>query len=172
MGKKEDNKRYYENNKEEIERKQKIYYEDNRKKIIERNKKYRENNKEERKLYDKEYNNNHKKERREYQIKYIIKQKFLVLSKYSTYNIPKCECCLEDNLEFLTIDHINGNGNKHRKENKAGFGTTFYRWLIKNNFPKGFRVLCMNCNMTIGNFGFCPHNSKEKHEEYMNLLKS
>ena len=29
---------------------------------------------------------------------------------------PKCACCGEKELSFLTIDHINGKGNIHRKE--------------------------------------------------------
>lgn len=66
----------------------------------------------------------------------------------------KCYCCSESNLIFLTIDHINGGGNKHRKE----IGTRLYRWLIKNNFPNGFQVSCMNCNWgKYLNKGVCPH---------------
>jgi len=32
-----------------------------------------------------------------------------------------------------------------------------YSWLKKNNFPKGFQVLCMNCNFAKGKLGKCPH---------------
>jgi hypothetical protein len=55
--------------------------------------------------------------------------------------------------EFLTMDHINGGGNQHRKKIKE----SIYRWLYHNNFPSGFRVLCANCNMSYGLFGYCPH---------------
>lgn len=45
-------------------------------------------------------------------------------------------------IDALSIDHIDGGGAKHRK----GLTTSnIYRWLIKNNFPTGFQVLCMNC---------------------------
>jgi hypothetical protein len=27
-----------------------------------------------------------------------------------------------------------------------GFGREFYRYLIKNDFPPGYQVLCYNCN--------------------------
>lgn len=67
-----------------------------------------------------------------------------------------CDCCSEKNVEFLTIDHINGNGNKYRKKIGGGSGA-IYRWLRDNNYPKGFRVLCMNCNYSIGIYGYCPH---------------
>jgi len=69
----------------------------------------------------------------------------------------ECVCCGENNLEFLCIDHINGGGNKHRK--KVGHGGTFYRWLRKNNMPEGYRVLCHNCNQSIGYYGYCPHGN-------------
>ncbi len=65
----------------------------------------------------------------------------------------KCACCGEVKIEFLCIDHINGNGNSHRKE----IGNNIYRWLIDNNFPQDFRVLCHNCNMSLGLYGYCPH---------------
>ncbi len=58
----------------------------------------------------------------------------------------KCVCCGETYLEFLTIDHINGNGCRDRLKNGGGGGSKTYKWLIKNNFPPGFRTLCFNCN--------------------------
>ena len=68
----------------------------------------------------------------------------------------KCECCNEDRIQFLCIDHKNGGGTNHKKELWAKH-ITIYEWLIKNNFPEGFRLLCHNCNMSIGFYGFCPH---------------
>ena len=77
-----------------------------------------------------------------------------VLSFYGKGD-PQCECCGEKILEFLSIDHIGGGGTKHRQ--KIGFGRIYY-WIIQNNFPNGFRVLCHNCNQAIGLYGKCPHN--------------
>ena len=78
-------------------------------------------------------------------------QKYNIILYYSPSG--RCQCkgencwhegeCLVSDVEVLSIDHINGGGNKHRKE--VGFGTTFYQWLKRNNYPKGFQVLCMNC---------------------------
>jgi len=68
----------------------------------------------------------------------------------------KCVCCGETTPEFLAIDHINGGGNKHRKE-VGGSGPVMYRWLKKNNYPEGFQILCHNCNMAKGFYGACPH---------------
>ena len=89
----------------------------------------------------KKYNKNHRKEANERTKKWEQKIKKVVISYYSN-GLDKCECCGEEYIEFLTIDHIKGDGNKHRKS----FKTSIYSWLIKHNFPVGFRVLCMNCN--------------------------
>ena len=68
-----------------------------------------------------------------------------------------CDCCGESNYEFLALDHINGGGGKHAKE--VGGGSKMIRWIIKNNYPPIFRVLCHNCNMALGSYGFCPHEN-------------
>jgi len=57
----------------------------------------------------------------------------------------KCKKCGFDNVDALSIDHIHNGGNKHRRELNSKAGYNFYWWLIKNNFPKGYQVLCMNC---------------------------
>ena len=54
-----------------------------------------------------------------------------------------CQHCGENVIELLTIDHINGGGNKHRKSLGQ---TNFYSWLKRNNYPIGFQILCYNCN--------------------------
>jgi hypothetical protein len=69
----------------------------------------------------------------------------------------KCACCGESNILFLSIDHINGGGTKHRQEIGR---TPIYRWLIKNNFPEGYQTLCMNCNCAKAWWGKCPHQTK------------
>jgi hypothetical protein len=80
-----------------------------------------------------------------------------VLSHYSG-GAPACRCCGEDRLEFLALDHIDGNGNEHRRSSGVGRGgARAYRWAIRNGFPPIFRVLCHNCNMAIGFYGECPH---------------
>ena len=70
----------------------------------------------------------------------------------------KCACCGETHKEFLAIDHINGGGNKHRKENKIH---SLHKWLIRHNYPSGFRILCNNCNFSLGAFGYCPHQKRD-----------
>ena len=68
----------------------------------------------------------------------------------------KCSCCGEMNREFLTIDHPRGR--KTIGHSKRMCGAHLYRWLRNNGYPKkDFRLLCMNCNFSIGMYGFCPH---------------
>ena len=68
---------------------------------------------------------------------------------------PSCACCGENELHFLSIDHLNGNGGKHRKQ--VGSGNAFHYWLRRSGYPDGFQVLCHNCNMAKGFYGECPH---------------
>lgn len=70
----------------------------------------------------------------------------------------KCACCAESHFEFLTIDHINGDGAAHRRE--VGKDThKIYADLKKRGFPQdNYRLLCFNCNLAMGCYGYCPHN--------------
>jgi hypothetical protein len=89
--------------------------------------------------------------------------KHRVLSHYSKGE-PICECCGEKDLVALSIDHINGGGNAHRRSLKSSerSGIAFYLWLQRNNFPSGFRVLCLSCNFSRGRFGYCPHEKERQ----------
>ena len=66
--------------------------------------------------------------------------KLEVLSYYS--QDLKCDGCGFSDVRALSIDHVKGDGAKHRK--KIG-NVDFYRWIKKNKFPEGFQVLCFNC---------------------------
>lgn len=98
-----------------------------------------------------------------------MKEKFdrIALKKeiFAAYGGAFCKCCPENNpdkytFEFLSIDHINGGGVKHRKEIGVTSGDGFYKWLKKNNYPSGFQVLCHNCNKAKWAYGKCPHQKK------------
>lgn len=71
---------------------------------------------------------------------------------------PKCVCCGETILEFLTIDHLNGGGSRQREQLNCRRNTiSFFRWLRKNGYPSGYQTLCMNCNSAKSWWGECPH---------------
>ena|SRR3990167_8228 len=81
------------------------------------------------------------------------KERKVVFSKLG----DACACCGETEPLFLTVDHVNNDGHIQRKDHRNQY-TRIYRWLIKNNFPKGFQLLCMNCNQgKHRNGGVCPH---------------
>jgi hypothetical protein len=80
---------------------------------------------------------------------------------YNAYGGYRCNCCNETERMFLSIDHMDNNGAEERKSGKYnGGGSAFYNWLRKNNFPVGYQVLCMNCQVgKHKNGGVCPHQT-------------
>ena len=81
-----------------------------------------------------------------------------ILQKYGGIP-PKCKCCDEKIYEFLAVDHINNDGYKERKSDKSfgRGGTAMYLSLKRRGFPKGYQILCHNCNLAKGFYGECPH---------------
>lgn len=119
----------------------KLWYRNNSNKKYEYNKQWTADNRDKNKKYQKEY-----------------KQR---LKRWAcdAYGGPICACCEEDNIVFLSIDHINGNGNDERKKTGNRGGHQFYQWLKINKYPPGYQVLCFNCNMAKGSLGYCPHRA-------------
>lgn len=68
---------------------------------------------------------------------------------------PRCACCGEGTPEFLALDHIDGNGRRHRAE--VGHGSQLYYWIVREGFPPMFQILCHNCNSARQFYGVCPH---------------
>ena len=74
-------------------------------------------------------------------VKYTASYKEQALDAYGG---RVCVGCGETEFCCLSIDHEAQDGCEHREE-QCGTGTPFYQWLKRNNWPPGFRVLCMNC---------------------------
>lgn len=72
---------------------------------------------------------------------------------------PRCACCGESQVRFLSVDHSRNDGHKDRAKNgKRVSGTTFYLRIAREGFPASYQILCMNCNWGKGkNGGVCPH---------------
>lgn len=68
-----------------------------------------------------------------------------------------CACPGCGAAEDLTIDHVEGDGRRQRQElfGRDNETTGMYRWLIENNFPAGFQVLCRGCNTSKGSGPAC-----------------
>lgn len=77
---------------------------------------------------------------RSYKRKWNKNLKNQVFEYYCDSKEFKCMKCGFSDIRALTLDHIEGQGNKHRKD--VGY---VYRWVVKNDFPEGFQILCMNC---------------------------
>lgn len=128
INRKERNRLYYITHKEELAQKLRLWQINNKEKVS---------------LYNKRWRNRNKSYVRLKWSKYALNIFLCVLNNYGAI----CVMCHENDTMALTIDHIGGGGNKHR--HKVGVGTKFYNWLIKNNFPPGFRVLCANCQLRL-----------------------
>lgn len=118
---------------------------------------WRERNREYLNEKSKKYYREHKEEKLKWEEEYRTKKKTLVMSYY-TKGTMKCQCpkCDIKGINFLTIEHINGGGSMHRKTIKRR-GRSFYNWIVKNNYPKEYTVLCWNCNCSKKNGGICAH---------------
>jgi len=121
----------------------------------EKNKKYYQKNREKAIAYSYKWQRDNPEKSKQHKKTANLKLRKEALRQYGGNN-PKCKCCGENKYEFLAIDHIDGGGKKHRKEVGC---SNIYSWLKKNNYPKGFRVLCHNCNSALGFYGYCPHNN-------------
>lgn len=124
----------------------------------EQNCKWRENHKEHIHEYNVTYNKSHQEQVRnnKYKYPYNPEQAQKLRARHNTklrkevlthYGDGKLACviCGENRLLCLSVDHINGGGNKHRKMLGVRAGIPFYQWLRKQGYPLGFRTLCMNC---------------------------
>ena len=124
-----------------------------------------------------------KKRKGEYQREWYRKLKEEVLKVYSkklsNSDVPCCNCCRYTGIEFLTVDHIMPKREMEKefksmvksisenisitpKEIQMGYNAKrkadpLNQWLITNDFPKGFQILCWNCNFAKGILGKCPH---------------
>jgi hypothetical protein len=94
----------------------------------------------------------------------IQKLRELIINHYG----GKCACCGESHPEFMTIDHIDGGGNRLRKTKKSHTSTKEYYRIFKNGFPSNIQILCMNCNFAKRNWAghrYCPVHHPEEYPE-------
>jgi len=106
---------------------------------------------------------------------------------HSNSNIPCCACCgLNDHTDFLDIDHVHGRIQMDSIKELTDIGYSsnmganpLSMWIMENDYPKGFQVLCKNCNQAKGmkkNNNTCPHKNKNlppflHYELLINMIK-
>jgi len=146
-------KEYYQKHGEELREKRKLYYQQNKDKERVAHKDWVEKNREHVRVYNRKYSKVYRQENKE-QIEAVrqtwrSKLRIDVLTYYGNGKLA-CVACGENRLPCLSIDHINNEGAKERREikpkrGKRFSGMDFYSWLKHNNYPLGYQTLCMNC---------------------------
>lgn len=76
---------------------------------------------------------------------------------YAGYGGFICNCCRVTEEAFLSLDHIANDGAKQRQTKHPYGGINLYRWIVANNFPQIFQILCHNCQWGKRIHGVCPH---------------
>ena len=91
--------------------------------------------------------------------------------RLSNSDVACCNCCgIHSHVDFLALDHIFGRVEMDSMPELVAIGYSsklennkLKDWIIDNNFPDGFQILCHNCNFAKGyprNNGKCPHERK------------
>lgn len=118
---------------------------------------YRAAHPKETRAYSRAYAASHNEEERARKQTHHAKQKKALINRYG----GRCACCGEDRIEFMTIDHIHGGGAKHRAE----IGNVYSTILKEPYNPDKYQVLCHNCNMALGLYGYCPHRPEYRQKQ-------
>lgn len=84
--------------------------------------------------------------------------KAIVVAKYG----GRCSCCLESDIRFLCVDHINNDAKAQRRDRGLVSYASFLRDIIRRGFPKDLTILCFNCNIAKQIEGACPHSKEVK----------
>src|SRR3990167_2542029 len=109
-------------------------------------------NPEQRKAIEREYRRRNRDKINEWKRGYSRRLRKKIVKRLG----EECVCCRETRIEFLTIDHIAGNGKSDRAKypSLSSFYVAFAHGRVALN---GYRLLCMNCNHSVGMYGYCPH---------------
>lgn len=91
--------------------------------------------------------------------KAMVLQWKLKLEMIAAYG-GRCSCCGETEPRFLTLEHLEHDGQEHRKQKRCGgFGT--WRDLKRRGWPKDkYTIYCWNCNLATRLGDPCPHKIK------------
>jgi hypothetical protein len=129
--------------------------------------KYYQDNKEEHDRRSKEWYRNNADKKKEISARYAathadhIKSRRLELKRICIehYGVDSgCVCCGTKELSFLSLDHIKDDATEDKKR-RGGIKNLQYRTIVKDGFPIGLQTLCFNCQWGKRiNGGFCPHN--------------
>lgn len=83
-----------------------------------------------------------------YECRSCVQQRDRIVKQMAFLSLgtDRCFSCGEEDLDMLTIDHVDGDGKKLR--HSEGFGINFYRKVRDGSLDrKNYQVLCLNCNV-------------------------
>jgi len=160
VAKRKNHERYLQKREQILAQAQK-YYEEHREAQSANRKRWQQEHPEQMRGYGAKWRSDHPEENRKRILDYKDRLKVQVFDHYGR----ACKCCGETRKEFLSMDHVNGGGNKHRREAKLTNSTDLYLWIIRHNFPSDFQVLCHNCNAARGFYGYCPHEREQENRD-------
>jgi len=136
---KEYHHRYYVEHKEHILKRQREWYRENHERVLAHQRQYSHAHREQDRTWHKEWRSKHRDHFNYTRRLLDAKIRLRILRHYSP-NLA-CAACGYRDIRALSLDHINRNG----REMRARLGSHERQWIIKNNFPEGYQVLCMNC---------------------------
>jgi len=136
-------KKYQANNKETILARRRAHYLANADKMRARGKLFYQNNRAKRRAVADKWLANNKERFKEIQAKSRYKTMRELKGKVYSKLGGKCATCGESRPPVLSVDHINGGGNMHRKSLRRD-RRKYYKDILSDESGR-FQILCMNC---------------------------
>lgn len=116
-------------------------------------------NREKQRAWGQAWREKNRERSRELNTKYNRETKQRIMAHYG----GGCTCCGETTVEFLTLDHINGDGGQDRKQARVGHGGyRHYKKLLQEPPRADLQILCVNCHHAKTFTGSCPHADYRK----------
>jgi hypothetical protein len=151
----EEKRKYHQEHREE----EREYRKKNKEKIKEQKRQYEITHAEQLRKYRSEHRSPKNKNYAPNRARILENNRLARLKVINAYG-GKCVCCGESEPCFLAIDHIDNNGAYMRKNKlHPKNGRELYYWIIKNNYPDIFQILCHNCNSAKAYYRICPHQT-------------
>lgn len=86
------------------------------------------------------------------------KYKEKLFSEFMSHYGYACTCCGEKDRRFLSVEHLHGGGNKHRRELRRPGVEAIILDIKRKGWGPGYTTLCFNCNFAKWRTGgTCPH---------------
>lgn len=85
--------------------------------------------------------------------------------KISNSDVPICACCGVNQINFLSLDHIDGRDENDKDTGKTLYGKLLAEYKKTGKWRDGLQVLCFNCNTGKHDKKECPHETDRKNKK-------